>query len=265
MINFPIHLPYLDPVMIKIAGFEIRYYSIAYIIGILFANFLIKKANQKEPFLSPKAYDEWMIWAVLSILIGGRLGYILFYGANYFEHPLEIFMIWHGGMSFHGGIAGIIFGMWLFCKKYQVEFFKLTDVLAIATPIGLFLGRIANFINMELYGRITGSNYGFIFPNAGPLPRYPSQLYEAFFEGIVIFIILFCLNKYSKLAKKTGFLSAVFLILYGSFRIILENFREPDEQLGFLLNYFTMGQLLSLPLIIAGLLILKKSIKNNKC
>jgi phosphatidylglycerol:prolipoprotein diacylglycerol transferase len=261
MINFPIHLPYLDPVMIKIAGFEIRYYSIAYIIGILAANFLIKEANQKEKFLSPKAYDEWMIWAVLSILIGGRLGYILFYGTNYFDHPLEIFMIWHGGMSFHGGLAGIIFGMWLFCKKYQIKFFKLSDVLAMATPIGLFLGRIANFVNMELYGRITNSNYGFIFPNAGPLPRHPSQLYEAFFEGIVIFIILFCLNKYSKLAKNTGFLSGAFLILYGSFRIIFENFREPDEQLGFLLNYFTMGQLLSMPLIIAGILIVKKSIK----
>ncbi len=247
--------------MIKIAQFEIRWYSIAYIIGIIAANFLIKKASQKEQFLSPKAYDEWMIWAVLSILIGGRLGYILFYSVNYFAHPLEIFMIWHGGMSFHGGLAGVIFGMWLFCKKYQVEFFKLSDVLAIATPIGLFLGRIANFVNMELYGRITDSNYGFIFPNAGPLPRHPSQIYEAFFEGIVIFVILFYLNKYSKLAKNTGFLSGTFLILYGSFRIILENFREPDEQLGFLLNYFTMGQILSTPLIVIGLIIIKKSIK----
>jgi phosphatidylglycerol:prolipoprotein diacylglycerol transferase len=261
MINFPIYLPNFDPVMVKIAGFEIRWYSIAYIIGILTANLLIKKANQKQQFLSPKAYDEWMIWAVLSILIGGRLGYILFYSVNYFSHPLEIFMIWHGGMSFHGGLVGVIFGMWLFCKKYQVKFFKLSDVLAIAAPIGIFLGRIANFVNMELYGRITGSNYGFIFPNAGPLPRHPSQIYEAFFEGIIIFFILFCLNKYSKLVKNTGFLSGIFLILYGSFRIILENFREPDEQLGFLLNYFTMGQILSLPLIMAGLVIIKKSIK----
>ncbi len=238
MTIFPIELPYFDPVMIKIAGYGIRWYSLAYIIGIIFGNFIIKKANQKQQFLSPTAYDEWMIWAILSILIGGRLGYVLFYGSDYFEHPLEIFMTWHGGMSFHGGLFGAIFGMWLFCKKYQLEFLKLTDVLVIAAPIGLFLGRIANFVNMELYGRITGSNYGFIFPNVDQLPRHPSQIYEAFFEGIIIFIILFYLSKYSKSAKKTGFLSAIFLILYGSFRIILENFRQPDEQIGFLLNYF---------------------------
>lgn len=260
---FPIHLPYFDPAIFEIAGFEIRWYSIAYIAGIIYANFLLKKANQELQFLSAQAYDQWIVWAVLSIIIGGRLGYVLFYGANYFEHPLEIFMTWHGGMSFHGGLIGSIIGMWLFCKKYQVKFFKLTDVLAIAAPIGIFLGRITNFINLELYGRVTDSNYGFIFPNVDSLPRHPSQLYEAFFEGIIIFITLTYLKNHYKPAKNTGFLSAMFLILYGIFRIILENFRSPDVQIGFIMTHFTMGQILSLPIIIFGFFLLNQSIKNQ--
>ena len=171
-------------------------------------------------------------------------------------------------MSFHGGLLGSIFGCWLFCKKYKIQYLKLTDNLAVSAPIALFFGRIANFINLELYGRTTNSEYGFIFPNAGYLPRHPSQLYEAFLEGILLFIILFSLNLIPKFNQARGFLSGIFLIGYGSFRILVENFREPDEQIGFLLSKITMGQALSLPLILIGIILvtlslnLKKSKKN---
>ena len=253
---FPIHLPKLNPIAIPIpiGSFGIRWYSLAYIAGILFALFWIKKSNKEEPFLNPKAYDDWLIWAVLSVLFGGRFGYVFFYNpASLLSHPFQIFAFWQGGMSFHGGLFGSIFGMWLFARRYKVEYWKLMDVLAVAAPVGLFLGRIANFINMELFGRVTGSDYGIIFPNGGDLPRHPSQLYEAALEGILLFIILFTLSRFEKLRKQRKFLSGMFLIFYGSFRILIENFREPDEQIGFFLSKITLGQLLSLPLIFLGI------------
>lgn len=257
MINFPIILPPLDPIIFAIGPLAVRWYSLAYIAGILFTLFWLKKCNDKEKFLSEKAYDDWMIWAVLSVILGGRFGYVFFYNAEYFlHHPLEIFAFWQGGMSFHGGLLGSIFGMWIFAKKYKINYLQLTDVLAVAAPVGLFFGRLANFMNMELYGRITGSNFGIIFPNAGELPRHPSQLYEALLEGVLSFVILLSVHHFSKRAKQTGFLSGLFLILYGSFRILIENFREPDEQIGFLFAKITMGQILSLPLILIGIAIL---------
>ncbi len=262
---FPIIVPEIDPVALAIGPIAIRWYSLAYIFGIIFTMLWLKKSNQKEKFMSQEAYDDWLMWIVFSILLGGRLGYVLFYGSNYFlNHPLEIFAIWNGGMSFHGGLFGVIFGMWLFCKKYNIYFFKLMDVLAVAAPVGLFCGRIANFINLELYGRITGSNFGFIFPNAGELPRHPSQLYEAFFEGIILFAILFYFYNYTKLKNKIGVISGLFLSLYGLFRILLENFREPDQHLGFLFAKLTMGQVLSLPLIFSGLIIIYYSSKKEQ-
>lgn len=257
MINFPIILPTLDPIIFAIGPLAIRWYSLAYIAGILFTLFWLKKCNDQEKFLSEKAYDDWMVWAVLSVILGGRFGYVFFYNAEYFlHHPLEIFAFWQGGMSFHGGLLGSIFGMWIFARKYKINYLQLTDVLAVAAPVGLFFGRLANFMNMELYGRVTGSNFGVVFPNAGDLPRHPSQLYEALLEGILSFVILISVHHFSKRAKQQGFLSGLFLILYGSFRILIENFREPDEQLGFLFAKITMGQLLSLPLILIGIAIL---------
>lgn len=251
---FPIHLPPLDPVIFSIGPLAIRWYSVAYIIGILFALFWLKKSNDREKFLSESAYDNWLTWAILSIILGGRLGYVLFYNLPYFiENPLEIFAFWHGGMSFHGGLLGAIFGMWLFARHYKIDFLQLTDNLSIAAPIGLFCGRIANFINMELYGRVTGSDFGVIFPTGGPLPRHPSQLYEAFLEGIVLFIILISLKHFTKISQFKGKLSGVFLIFYGSFRAFVEIFREPDEQIGFLFDYLTLGQILSLPLVLFGI------------
>ncbi len=214
--------------------------------------------------MSKEAYDDWLLWAVISIILGGRLGYVLFYNPIYFiNNPLEIFAVWQGGMSFHGGLCGVIIGMFLFSKKYKVNFLQLTDILSITAPIGLFFGRIANFINMELYGRLTESNYGVIFPNSDQLPRHPSQLYEAVLEGVLSFIILIILYKFTKIKEKTGFLSGLFLILYSFSRIIVENFREPDQQIGFLLEKFTMGQLLSLPILALGLILTLFSVKKE--
>jgi phosphatidylglycerol:prolipoprotein diacylglycerol transferase len=263
---FPIYLPQLNPVAFAIGPLEIRWYSLAYIFGILSALFYLKLANKKENFMSPKAYDAWLTWAILSIILGGRFGYVLFYNLPYFlDNPLQIFAFWNGGMSFHGGLLGAIFGMYLFARYYKINYLKLSDNLSIIAPIGLFCGRIANFINMELYGRITGSNYGIIFPNAGSLPRHPSQLYEAFLEGILLFIILISLKKFTKISKTYGRLSGVFLIFYGSFRSFVEIFRQPDEQIGFIFNYLTMGQILSMPLVLFGIYLVffqKKSKKN---
>ena len=262
---FPIHLPELDPIALAIGPLAIRWYSLAYIAGILFTLFWLKKCNDKDKFMSQQAYDDWLFWAVISILFGGRFGYVFFYNSSYFfSHPLEIFAFWQGGMSFHGGLVGAILGMWVFAKKYKVDFLKLTDSLAVAAPVGLFFGRLANFVNMELYGRVTGSDFGVIFPNGGDLPRHPSQLYEAALEGILLFIILFFLNRLFSFPKKPGFLSGTFLFFYGSFRILIENFREPDEQVGFLISQITMGQLLSFPLIFLGIFLIFFRFKKEK-
>jgi phosphatidylglycerol---prolipoprotein diacylglyceryl transferase len=256
-----IHLSELDPIAISIGPLAIRWYSLAYIGGILFTIFWLNKTNKKDPLLSKVALDEWLTWAIISILLGGRLGYVLFYNWSYYSsNLLEIFAFWKGGMSFHGGLLGAIIGMWIFAKRYKIDYLKLTDRLSVAAPIGLFLGRIANFINMELYGRATNGNYGVIFPNAGDFPRHPSQLYEAFCEGLLLFIILFGLQHFLKSAKNRGFLSGLFLIGYSGFRILLENFREPDSQIGFIFEKITLGQLLSTPLFFLGIFLFLRSI-----
>lgn len=258
MFEFPIILPQIDPVALSLGPIAIRWYSLAYIGGILFTLFWLKKTlYTNNKVLSKQAYDDWMVWAVLSVMLGGRIGYVLFYNFSYFiYHPLQILAFWQGGMSFHGGLLGAIFGMWLYAKKFKINFLQLMDCLAVAAPVGLLLGRLANFMNMELYGRVTGSDYGIIFPNAGDLPRHPSQLYEAFLEGLLLFSILFCLYSFTKLKDRKGAISGIFLIFYGSFRILIENFREPDEQLGFLFANITMGQILSLPIIFVGIVLI---------
>lgn len=251
-----INVPDFDPVALSLGPLEIRWYSLAYIAGILFVMYWLKKENQREEFLSKKAYDDWIMWAVGSVLLGGRLGYVLFYNFSYFiHHPLEVFAFWNGGMSFHGGLLGCILGSYLFCKKYHVNFLRFGDVMCVSAPIALMFGRLANFINLELYGRVTNSDFGFVFPGAGELPRHPSQLYEAFFEGLILFIILFIFSKTKKTKSQNGFLSGVFLIGYGSFRFLIENFRQPDDHIGFLFANITTGQLLSLPLILIGIIL----------
>ncbi len=263
--TFPIILPIFDQTALAIGPLEIRWYSLAYIAGILFVLFNLKKYNKIDNIMSEEALDNWIVWAILGVVIGGRLGYVLFYNFSfYISHPAQIMAVWHGGMSFHGGLIGAITSMYLFCRKYKIQFFQLTDILAMSTPIGLFFGRIANFVNMELYGRITNSNYGFIFPNIDYQPRHPSQLYEAALEGLVLFAILFLLNKYSKIRKTLGILSGLFLIGYAAARASLEQFREPDEQIGFLFGNVTMGQILSLPIFIVGLAIIISFLRKAK-
>ena len=201
-----ITLPIFNPNLIEIGPIAVRWYSLAYIAGILSAMFFLNYENKKRKFMNEAAQENFLIWAVLSIMLGGRLGYVLFYNFGYFIHnPLEIFAVWQGGMSFHGGLLGSILGLYLFCRKYKIEFWQIADLLAISAPLGIFFGRMANFINLELYGRPTEGNFGFIFPTDPLLlPRHPSQLYEGIFEGLFITIILFLLAKYTKIQDKRG-------------------------------------------------------------
>lgn len=246
--------PNIDPVAIHIE-LDIRWYSLAYMAGILGGWWLIARETAKRPLqnLTKPALDDMVLWAVLGIILGGRLGYVLFYKPDYYlSNPMEILRVWQGGMSFHGGLIGTITAFFLFCRKYKISFLALTDLLACVAPIGLFFGRIANFINGELFGRVTDAGVGMVFPTGGDFPRHPSQLYEATLEGAVLFVIMLFLLKKNSLRARTGKLSGIFLILYGTFRIISEFFREPDEFLGFLFAGATMGQLLSLPMLAVG-------------
>jgi len=250
-------LPNINPSIFKIGAFEVRWYSIAYILGIILGWLLIlyfNKQSKEKIFKTKEFSDDFFVYAILGIIIGGRLGYILFYNLTYYiKNPLQIFAIWQGGMSFHGGLIGTIIAIYLITKKHNINFWKFADMCAIIAPIGLFLGRIANFINMELYGRITNMPWGIVFPNAGNLPRHPSQLYEAFFEGLILFALLFSLAKYTKIRDKVGALSGIFLIGYSVSRISIEFFREPDIQIGYIINYLTIGQILSIPILIYGI------------
>ncbi len=257
-----IQFPDIDPVAIHLGTLGIRWYSLAYIAGILLGWLVITRENARKPLanLSKTVLDDIMVWAVVGIVLGGRLGYVLFYKPEHYLHnPLEILRVWEGGMSFHGGLLGIITAFYLFCRKYKIRFLAFTDLLSCAAPIGIFFGRIANFINGELFGRVTDAHVGMIFPNGGELPRHPSQLYEAALEGLLLFIVMMWLLKRTDARDKVGYLSGIFFILYGFARIICEYFREPDSFLGFLYAGTTMGQLLSLPMVAVGLyLVLRK-------
>ena len=257
-----------DPVLIDLGIFQIRWYSIAYIFGILLGwaygrKILARVSNINNNFNKIKKtdFDDLILYLIVGIIIGGRIGYIIFYNLEYYsENFLEIFKVWRGGMSFHGGLLGVIVAIFLFAKKTNNNFFKFSDIIACVAPIGIFLGRLANFINGELYGKISTAPWAVIFPNVDSMPRHPSQLYEAILEGIVLFIIINYLALKKELIYKTGFISAFFLIVYSFLRIFSELFREPDIQLGLLFNNFSMGTLLSLLTIIIGLFI-AKSIK----
>ena len=250
--------PSIDPILISLGFLDIRWYSLSYIFTFIFGSILIKKLNKKSlNNLSDIQIDKFFVWAVLGVIIGGRVGYVLFYQLQlFFLDPLYIFQIWKGGMSFHGGLIGMILAIYIFAKQNNLSFFYLSDLVSIVAPIGLFLGRISNFINTELYGRVTDFPFAFIYPLIDNNPRHPSQLYEAFFEGAVLFIILYLI--FIKNSKKytAGIISAYFLILYSIFRFLIEFLREPDSHLGLFLNYFSMGQILCIPILFAGILIL---------
>jgi phosphatidylglycerol:prolipoprotein diacylglycerol transferase len=246
--------PPFDPVLVSIGPLAIRWYALAYLAGFVLGwRYCLYLARQNPAGPSAQDYDDFLTWAVIGTVLGGRIGYILFYQLDYYlSTPQEIFYVWHGGMSFHGGMLGVITAALLFVRRRKIPFFAFSDLLACAVPIGLGLGRIANFINGELYGRITDVPWAVIFPRGGDVPRHPSQLYESALEGLVLLIILAWLARKPEIRAKHGFLSGVFLIGYGVFRFTVEFFREPDAQLGFLYGFATMGQLLCIPMILFG-------------
>jgi len=261
-----------SPIFIDFGFFQIRWYSIAYILGIALgwwaANKIIKKNNiYEDRGITTKVFDDLIIYLILGIVIGGRVGYIFFYNLNYYsENFIDSFKLWEGGMSFHGGLIGVIVATIIFSKIKKINFFNLTDIIACVSPIGIFFGRIANFINGELYGKPTIMPWAVIFPTIDNIPRHPSQIYEAILEGGILLIIIIFFAFRKNLILRTGYISGLFLMFYSIFRMFSEIFREPDYHLGYFLNYYSMGTILSFITFIFGLLIVlnvKKNEKNN--
>lgn len=265
--------PNIDPEIIRIGPIAVRWYGMMYLIGFvssyLLVKYQIKKQGQGPRGKGPGArvkgqeypsafLDSLYTYVVLGLMIGARLGYVVFYNLSfYIRHPLDIFAVWQGGLSFHGGLIGsVLAGIWC-CRKFQKDPWQVSDLVMATAPIGIGLGRLGNFINGELYGRIADVPWAMVFPNGGPLPRHPSQLYEFLLEGVVLFSLLWTLKDKG---FRPGVLTSFFIMIYGLFRIIVEFFREPDQQLGFIAGPFTMGQLLSLSMVIigAGIFILRK-------
>ena len=247
--------PDIDPVAISLGPFAVRWYALAYIAGLLlgwaYVGWLLRHWRSG---ISHQAIGDFLTWSVVGIIAGGRLGYVLVYQPGYYLfNPLDILYVWRGGMSFHGGLVGVIVAAFLFARRRGFGPFVLGDALACAAPIGLFFGRIANFVNGELFGRAADVPWAFVFPRGGPQARHPSQLYEAMLEGMLLFVLLYGLARFTRAHAYPGLLAGVFLASYGTLRVIVEFFREPDAHLGILFAGATMGQLLSLPLIVIGL------------
>ena len=241
-----------DPVALEIFSLEIRWYSLAYIIGIILGWYLAKKYFVNKN-ISTK-FDDYITYIIVGLILGGRFGYVLFYNFNfYLNNPTDILKIWQGGMSFHGGVLGIIVASIIFAKKENDNVFEYLDVVALVSPIGIFFGRIANFINSELYGSITNVPWAVTFIQIDNFPRHPSQLYEALLEGIVLFFLLIYFK--NKFSNKPGIISALFLIFYSIFRFFIEFYRVPDEQLGYIFINLTMGQIISLIFLLSGVIL----------
>ena len=256
-----------DPILIDFGLIQIRWYSLAYIFGILIGWWygkiiLVRQVGQGQSVYLSK-FDDLIGYIIIGIIVGGRLGYVFVYNpAFYFDNILEIFKIWKGGMSFHGGLIGVALGAYIFSKKNNLNYKIYFDTISAVAPIGIFLGRISNFINSELYGSPTQKTWGVIFPNIDYLPRHPSQIYEALLEGIFLFLILNMLIFFRK--NFHGFISIVFLVLYSFFRIICEQFREPDNHIGYIFNYFSMGSILSIIMMLFGFFLLLKFMNDEK-
>lgn len=255
--------PAFDPVLVRLGPFAIRWYALAYIAGLVLGWRLLRRIVQTPPAVAtPVQADDFLTWATLGVVLGGRIGYVLFYQPLfYLRHPAAALAVWQGGMSFHGGMLGVAIAIVWFCRHERISILGFADRIAVCAPIGLGLGRIANFINGELWGRPAPDSlpWAMIFPNGGPLPRHPSQIYEALLEGLVLFIAMYSLFRYDNLRARLGFLTGAFLAGYAVARIICEFFREPDPFLGYLLDGATMGQLLSLPLLAAGIWLMARS------
>ena len=243
-----------DPVAFQIMSFEIRWYSLAYILGIIIGWILCKKIFIKNLDINQK-FDDYITYLIIGIIIGGRLGYVLFYNFNYYiNNIVDIFKIWQGGMSFHGGLLGILVASIFFAKKNNQDAFVYTDLVSLVAPIGIFFGRLANFINSELYGKVTEVPWAVTFVQVDNLSRHPSQIYEAIFEGIILFILLLHFRNKNFLANP-GLISGLFLIFYSLFRFCIEFFRVPDEQIGYLIFNLSMGQIISLVFIMIGTIV----------
>lgn len=252
--------PDIDPVLIEIGPFAIRWYALAYIAGLVLGwRYVVALAETPRLWPGPSPVtradvDDALLWAALGVILGGRLGYVLVYNPSYFAaNPLEIFYVWQGGMSFHGGGFGVLVAMFLFARARGIQPLSMMDLASAAAPVGLFFGRLANFINAELWGRVTDAPWGVVFPNGGPLPRHPSQLYEAVLEGIVLFAVLRLLTHRFEALRKPGVAMGAFVTGYGIARTAVEFFREPDQQIGYLFGgWFTMGMALSIPMALVG-------------
>lgn len=259
-----IPFPALDPVALQLGPIAIRWYALAYMAGLLIGwRYMRLVAAWPPRVLDGKAVDDFLLWATFAIIFGGRLGYVLFYQPVHFlENPADIVAVWKGGMSFHGGLLGMVLAIVLFARRQRVSVLALADRVACVVPIGLFFGRLANFINGELFGRATDAPWGIVFPGAGSAPRHPSQLYEAALEGIVLFVILWLASRSERIRARYGLLTGLFLCGYAVFRSTAELFREPDAHIGFLAGGVTMGQLLSLPLLLAGLFLIARAYRH---
>src|SRR3984885_3392829 len=235
---FAIPYPAIDPVLLQLGPFAIRWYALAYIVALILGWRYCLHLAQRPPLVAtPAQVDDFLVWATLGVVLGGRIGYVLFYKADYYlANPLEALEVWHGGMSFHGGAPGVIAAIGLFCWQRKVNFLAFGDIICCAVPIGLFFGRLANFINGELWGRVSDVPWAMIFPRGGPLPRHPSQLYQAFFEGVVVLLVLLAVWRLTDGRRRPGLLTGVFCFGYGVARIVGELFREPDAHLGYLVG-----------------------------
>lgn len=249
----------ISPVAFSVFGLDVRWYALAYIAGFVIGYFIFRRLSNRPDSglsISKKQMDDLLSAVILGVILGGRLGYVLFYNLPFFlAHPLEIFAVWHGGMSFHGGLIGVIIATLLTARKIGFNAWRLLDLMSVVAPIGLFFGRIANFINMEVMGRPTSRPWGVVFNGTGDIiPRHPSPLYEAATEGVALFVIMYCLYRFTGLRRHPGALAGMLGMLYAVFRIFCEQFRAPDVQVGFLFgtNWLTMGQLLSAAMFFAG-------------
>ncbi len=252
--TFVIPFPSIDPVLISFGPLAIRWYSLAYIAGLLLGWRQMRRLVGRRPEVADEAaVDDFLIWATLAVVLGGRLGYVLFYNAAYYlDNPLSALAVWQGGMSFHGGLVGVIVATIIFCRRRRIDLLGFSDRVACVAPIGLFFGRLANFINGELFGRVADVPWAMVFPRGGPEPRHPSQIYEALLEGALLYLVLWWLVGNEEIRRRTGLLTGIFMAGYGAARVFAELFRQPDAHLGFLSFGTTMGQWLSVPLLAFG-------------
>ena len=255
--------PRIDPNLLEIGPFAIRWYALAYIAGLLLGwRYMLRLNSSRAHLTTSEVIDELLVWAMVGVVLGGRLGYVVFYNLSfYIENPTQIFAVWMGGMSFHGGLLGVTLTIIWFAKRRHLELLRLSDLVSCAVPLGLFFGRIANFINGELFGRVTDVPWAMTFPRGGPLPRHPSQLYEAALEGMVLFALLAWLAWHKGALQKPGMLTGVYLLGYALARALIELVRQPDVQIGFLPLGTTIGQWLSVPMLFGGVYLIWRAQK----